>query len=77
MKLEAHKQRQTRAQEQKEREAKREAEKKEKEKQPLNDPIIRMDDEVKLKTDEKERNKSKDKTDGGKKKERSSIPNKN
>lgn len=77
LKLEAHKQRQTRAQEQKEREAKREAEKKEKEKQPLNDPIIRMDDEVKLKTDEKERNKSKDKTDGGKKKERSSIPNKN
>lgn len=57
---------------QRERELKeaRDAKEKEKNQQPLNDPIIRMEDEVKIRTEKDE--KDKDKTNKGKKKDRES-----
>lgn len=48
----------------------RDAKEKEKNQQPLNDPIIRMEDEVKIRTEKDE--KDKDKTNKGKKKDRES-----
>ena len=48
----------------------RNAKEKEKNQQPLNDPIIRMEDEVKIRTEKDE--KDKDKTNKGKKKDRES-----
>ena len=57
---------------QRERELKeaRDAKEKEKNQQPLNDPIIRMEDEVRIRTEKDE--KDKDKTNKGKKKDRES-----
>ena len=57
---------------QRERELKeaRDAKEKEKNQQPLNDPIIRMEDEVRIRTEKDE--KDKDRTNKGKKKDRES-----
>lgn len=72
LKLEAQKQRRAELQHEKALKAKKDADEEENQNQPLNDPIIRMDEDTRPRTDEKERERDKDKNDNGKKKERTS-----
>ena len=72
LKLEAQKQRRAELQHKKALKAKKDADEEENQNQPLNDPIIRMDEDTRPRTDEKERERDKDKNDNGKKKERTS-----
>lgn len=72
LKMEREKQKMEETAKEKELKAKRDAEKKEKEQQPLNDPAIRVDEEVKIKSERDE--KDKDNANGGKKRESDSKP---
>ena len=72
LKLEAQKQRKAELQHEKALKAKKDADEEENQNQPLNDPIIRMDEDMRPRTDEKERERDKDRNDNGKKKERTS-----
>lgn len=49
--------------------AKRDAEEKENNSQPLNDPAVRVDNELRVRTEQEEKNKQKDKKEGGSKPE--------
>lgn len=74
LKMEREKQKMEETAKEKELKAKRDAEKKEKEQQPLNDPAIRVDEEVKIKSERDEKDKDKDNANGGKKRESDSKP---
>ncbi|WP_077195504.1 penicillin-binding protein 2 [Prevotella ihumii] len=74
LKMEREKQKMEEGAKEKELKAKRDAEKKEKEQQPLNDPAIRVDEEVKIKSERDEKDKDKDNANGGKKRESDSKP---
>lgn len=74
LKMEREKQKMEETAKEKELKAKRDAEKKEKEQQPLNDPAIRVDEEVKIKSERDEKDKDKDNANGGKKRESESKP---
>ena len=57
--------------------AERDAEEKEKKQQPLSDPIIKDDEEIKIRTEKEEKNKGKerDKPNNGKKKDKENRRN--
>ena len=72
LRLEKQKQMMEEAKLQKEQQAKKDAEEKDKNKQPLNEPAIRVDEEVKIKSEKDKKNEND--TEGGKKKENTSKP---